>query len=264
VPVHDLRILIAEDNLINQKVALGQLQTLGYPADVVANGREVLELLEALIYDVILMDCQMPEMDGYDATRRIREIEGRTRRQRAGRGLQRRRLFIIAMTANAMQGDREKCLAAGMDDYISKPVRAADLQAALERRKYARGGPEAGTTERHDVSDLLDAAMIEELRRLPDEGGVPMLDRLVDLLLEEGPRHIEEIKAAADNREALAAVAHRFKGACLNIGAARVAEVCQEFHSLSATGDRVAIEKAIQRLEDAFEQTRVAFARLRV
>jgi two-component system, sensor histidine kinase and response regulator len=120
------RILLAEDNTINQDVALGQLDRLGYTADVVANGLEALNAVNSKPYDIILMDCMMPEMDGYQATKKIRELE----RQNVN---SRQRLHIIAMTANAMMGDREKCIAVGMDDYVSKPVQLADLRRALEK-----------------------------------------------------------------------------------------------------------------------------------
>jgi CheY-like chemotaxis protein len=121
-PLLQARVLVAEDNLVNQKVATRMLERLGCRVDVAATGSEALRMLEMFPYDVVFMDCNMPELDGFDAAAEVRRREG------AGR-----RLPIVAMTAYAMQGDRERCLAAGMDDYISKPVTLGDLQAALER-----------------------------------------------------------------------------------------------------------------------------------
>ncbi len=123
------RVLLAEDNIVNQKVALGQLKKIRCPADTVANGLEVIDALQRFSYPVIFMDCQMPEMDGYEATRLIRKRERDTVQPCPWRAP----VYIIALTASAMQGDREKCLGVGMDDYISKPVRTVDLRAALER-----------------------------------------------------------------------------------------------------------------------------------
>jgi CheY-like chemotaxis protein len=132
-PFGPLRILLAEDNLVNQKVVVSQLKKLGYDAATAANGVEALSALEQGSYDVIFMDCHMPEMEGYEAVRRIRE------RESTRDGSNRASVYIVALTASAMEGDREKCLAAGMNDYLSKPTRLDDLYAALGRFRKTAG-----------------------------------------------------------------------------------------------------------------------------
>jgi CheY-like chemotaxis protein len=122
---HPLRILLAEDNAVNQKLALRLLEQMGYRADVASNGLEAIESVERQTYDVLLMDVQMPDMDGLDASRAIRKLKNLIQPR------------IVAMTANAMQGDREMCLAAGMDDYISKPIRVLELIEALNKIKHS-------------------------------------------------------------------------------------------------------------------------------
>jgi two-component system, sensor histidine kinase and response regulator len=134
LPLDKVHILLAEDNTVNQKVALAQLQKLRYKANAVANGLEVLEAMQQISYDIILMDCQMPEMDGYETTQALRQREQNLENACPWHAP----VYIIAMTANAMQGEREKCIAVGMDDYLSKPVRTAELQTALERWKLAQ------------------------------------------------------------------------------------------------------------------------------
>jgi len=134
-----VRLLVVEDNPVNQKVLMRQLDRLGYRADAVSNGLEALAVVHSVPYDGILLDCQMPEMDGYEAARRIRELESRQALPGSGRpagvegrGNPSRHLVIIAITAHALAGDREKCLQAGMDDYIAKPVRIEELREKLE------------------------------------------------------------------------------------------------------------------------------------
>ena len=118
----NIRILVAEDNVVNQKVAIRMLQRMGLRADVAANGHEAVQMFGLVPYDVILMDCHMPELDGYEASRQIRRLEA------VGRSV-----VIVAMTAEAMAGAREACLASGMDDYISKPVKVQDLLTVLQK-----------------------------------------------------------------------------------------------------------------------------------
>jgi len=134
-PLPKMRILLAEDNRVNQKVAVALIQKIGLSADVVANGYEVLSALQRISYDVVFMDCQMPEMDGYEATQAIRRLENEPTKPCPWKSP----LHIIAMTANAMQGDRERCLAVGMNDYVSKPVRVTELHAALSRWRPHQG-----------------------------------------------------------------------------------------------------------------------------
>jgi CheY-like chemotaxis protein len=144
-------MLLAEDNDINQLIARGLLRKLGYSVDIVANGLAALEALKSIPYDVIFMDCQMPEMDGYDAARTIRKQE-----EGSGQGFNGKTpVHIIAITANAMQGDREKCLAAGMDDYISKPIRLPELQAVLERWRAGHQGQPIAASPPIDASSFM-------------------------------------------------------------------------------------------------------------
>ncbi len=166
-----VHVLIAEDNAVNRKVALGQLRQLGYRADLAANGVEALEALSRLPYDVILMDCQMPEMDGYEATCRIRRM-----------GLP---VHIIALTANAMEGDREECLAAGMNDYISKPVRASDLAEKL--RAWRSGEPAKAMVADAVPTVEEDAIGAVEIAQLRKEFAGEGIGELLQIFKEEGP-----------------------------------------------------------------------------
>jgi PAS domain S-box-containing protein len=248
------RILIAEDNLINQKVALGQLRNLGYQAQAVSNGRLVLEAIEKSDFDIILMDCEMPEMDGFQTTAEIRRREG------AGR-----RTTIIAMTANAIDGDSDRCLASGMDDYLSKPVKSevlfgklqqwtkpagvdpSDQRLSLERKSDSNGPPE--------VIDFSVLASLKDLQQ-PDEPD--FVTELIDLFLADTASQLENLRLALSTNEVaeVRRVAHFMKGSSANIGAVRMAALCQEleikdFDNRANGSDSVML---MVRLEDEFHQ----------
>jgi CheY-like chemotaxis protein/HPt (histidine-containing phosphotransfer) domain-containing protein len=250
-----VRILLAEDNIVNQKVALRQLEHLGYAADAVANGIEVLEALERIPYDVVLMDCQMPEMDGYEATRQIREREGDSRRTP-----------IIAMTANALEGDRERCLEAGMDDYISKPVKRETLSAAIERwvERKAGGADSDGSEGFRSIDagsvSVIDPGVIEELRGLQSPADPGFFNHLIDLFIEETPHRLAAIRTAIEssNQDALAHEAHALKGSSAHLGATRMDALCEILEAQGRAGSIGGAGAMLSVLEEEFARVRSA------
>jgi signal transduction histidine kinase/ligand-binding sensor domain-containing protein/DNA-binding NarL/FixJ family response regulator len=217
-----LRILVAEDNVVNQKVALLLLQRLGYAADLAADGEETLAALRRQRYDVILMDVQMPGMDGLETTRRIRDEWPAAERPR-----------IIAVTANALREDRETCLSAGMDDYLSKPVLLEDLRAALCRGLGAAMPAPLPTTAANGDMESLDPKYIDQLWQLQARTGQELVSPIIDRFLAEAPRRLEELRlalAAKDDRH-LVFVAHAFKGSGAQLGARRLAQICQDLET---------------------------------
>jgi CheY-like chemotaxis protein/HPt (histidine-containing phosphotransfer) domain-containing protein len=249
-PPGQLRVLLAEDNSINQKVALRQLLKLGHQADAVANGLEVVEALRIIPYDVVLMDCQMPEMDGYEATRHVRQEEAQPA---AAGGKSRKRAYIIALTANALAGDREKCLAAGMDDYISKPMQLTELEVALQRAGAFLNAPGQNAEKlpppRTDSSlPMLDFAVLASLRELGEPGEANPLREFIDLFLEDSSLHLAKISEAFAKTDSLrvAATVHTLRGAAANLGARRLAALCAEVESLARAGN---LPQAFARME---------------
>jgi two-component system, sensor histidine kinase and response regulator len=248
---HSVRILLAEDNPVNQKLALRQLAKLGYPSQAVANGLEVLTAFEQGDYDIILMDCQMPEMDGREATRQIRQREkqGHTRRLTP--------VYIIALTANALTGDRESCLAAGMDDYISKPVRLHELQDAL-----LRGANSLSAREESFEIGLepppVNPEVLDTLRSLRMENEPDPLTELVDLFLHDTPVRLENIGAAISsaNPSQLDAAAHCLKGSASNLGAAQLAKFSAQLVHHAREGRIAESQPIFQKLTAEFERVR--------
>ena len=251
-----LRILLADDNPINQRVGQSVLQKLGYRAELVTNGVEVLQALEQNTFDLIFLDVQMPEMDGLEASRRIAERYGADRRPR-----------IIAMTGNALMGDREKCLAAGMDDYISKPIRIAELQAAIERwGPTKKRRTETTTFLRKDsgqTADLLDSNVLAELREMPPTEGVSMLRELIDLFLDSAPKRITQIRESAHQPTNLAFHAHALKSMSLNMGAQKIVELTKRIEDMGRDGNLNDSAQLISELENAFILTRAQLEAIR-
>ena len=227
-----LRILLAEDNAINQKVALRLLERLGYGADVVGDGRQVLARLDHAAYDVILMDVQMPEMDGLEASRAICARWAASERPR-----------IIAMTAEAMQGDRDKCLAAGMDDYIVKPVTLDRLAAALAKCRplAAATAPEVAVVppvekQRIAAGTALDRDVLDQLRE--DLGGTAALREVIRSFLDQTPSVLSALRDAAARADvpSIRRVAHMIKGTSSILGARELSEQCAEIERVGQTG----------------------------
>ncbi|HWD18650.1 MAG TPA: response regulator [Verrucomicrobiae bacterium] len=220
IPPEKVRVLLAEDNVINQKVATAQLRKMGYAPDVASNGVEAFELAKKTNYDVILMDCQMPQMDGYEATGQIRLHE-------KAAGL--KPVYIIAMTANAMQGDREKCIAAQMNDYLSKPVKDSDLRATLERALViqteadgkdvvlpAEPEPDVVIPQTVDEEGLVD---VERLEAAANEDP-KMMEELVELYFAQARDLMNGLRAAINSGSAkdVDHFAHKLVGASLACG----------------------------------------------
>lgn len=230
------RILVAEDNATNRKVAIGLLRELGYSADAVANGADAVAMLTQEPYDIVLMDCQMPGMDGYEATKLIREH---------GLGV-----HIIAMTANAMEGDREKCIAAGMNDYVAKPVRTVALRAALERWKMEISPPQLSQAAEEAFAKAkqippVDAGEIEILIR--ESGGIG-LSEFVAAFEEDSLHMLDELRNAvtAMSSTDLARAAHAMRGSGANFGASHLVELCQKLEEYSRKGDLVAATPIVE------------------
>ncbi|MCF7707695.1 MAG: PAS domain-containing protein, partial [Verrucomicrobia bacterium] len=249
-----VRILLAEDNIVNQKVSLRQLRKLGYTADAVANGIEVIQAISSIPYDIILMDCQMPEMDGYDATRRIRQIENEASSE--GRPCQHH--YIIALTANALQGDREKCLASGMNDYISKPVQIADLQISLYRAVSATSprDEQPADPEQPAAEEVLDSNALAGLRELRIPGEPDPLVELVDLFLEDAPKKLERIKTSlkSNDTKTLTIAAHSLKGSSSNLGARKLSSLCAELENQAKANNTVESPALIDKIEIEFDR----------
>ncbi len=247
---HPLRILLAEDNVVNQKVALRLLGQMGYRADVAGNGLEAIDAIERQTYDVVLMDVQMPELDGFGASREI------NRRWPAERPR------IVAMTANAMQGDRELCEAAGMDDYVAKPIRVEELVAALERSRSRsdamRHDPKAKAATAgalHGAGDgatSIDTAVVDSLTSTM---GSPFIAELIDTFGEDARELIAALRRglADGDVDVFRRAAHSLKSTSETLGATRLAAMAKELEAMARAGNIDGTQDRIDRLAAEYD-----------
>ena len=253
-----LRILLVEDMPLNQKVALHMLQKLGYGADVASNGLEALSSLRRQDYDLVFMDVQMPEMDGLQATRCI-----------CKEWLPPKRPWIVAMTANAMQGDREECLNAGMNDYVSKPVRIEALMEIFHNYQNLQhsSNQDSDSTvvfnrEKSQSSALpvIDTQILQELKDMAGDDGDEMVTELIDSYLEDAAPKPLEIRRAIDKYDAelLRNCAHTLKSLSVTIGAVLLAQVCTELEAIGRSGTTFGASTIVKKLDTEYQRVETA------
>ena len=232
LPTARLDVLLAEDNAVNQRLAASLLERRGHRVTTVPNGRDALAAIEAHAFDVVLMDVQMPEMGGLEATAAIRRHERGTRSY----------LPIVAMTAHAMKGDRERCLGAGMDEYLTKPLDPTQLYEAVER--VSNGSTKAACLHAPATSGMYEAVLARV------GGDVQLLADISRLFVNELPGHLEQIRSALDARDALALrrAAHGLKGAAANFEASTVVDAARTLEEIGRSGKFVDDERAWIRL----------------
>jgi signal transduction histidine kinase/HPt (histidine-containing phosphotransfer) domain-containing protein len=261
-------ILLVEDDFVNRQVAMRMIETIGYRADAVDNGRAALEMLSRSEYAVILMDCQMPELDGYTATREIRRREGATRHTP-----------IIGLTAHALTGDREICVRAGMDDYLTKPVTPEDLTEIIDKWVTAMGSLKAAaiSTEgrsnnggthgsvgaaRPDVTPAVDAAVLAELREYQKPGEADFVTELIGVFQDDLAVRLDQMKAGlqAGDAHQISQAAHALKGASGELGATVMREICCRLEMSTAGGSIVEAPAMMRELEVETDRVRTALA----
>ena len=244
------RILVAEDHPVNQMVAVGLLERLGYRADVVSNGREAVEALKRGRYDLVLMDCQMPDMDGFEATRTIRQSEPSDRR-----------IPILALTADATERGREECLGSGMDDYVTKPIDRAHLREALLRWLPAEPDADSDLAEAPEQKSTPAALELSQLNSVVGDDPAK-IRRYLELFASTTGTLMDQIGVSIDRREApgLCRLSHTLKGACGNIGAVEMAGLARQLEHAAKAEDWSQAGDLWRELTGSFERTRAMAA----
>ena len=259
------RILLAEDNVVNQRVVVAMLRKLGFATDTVGTGLEAIHALDAAAYDLVLMDCQMPESDGFEATAKIRQKSAPICH-----------VPIVAITAHALTGDREKCLAVGMNDFLSKPVKLEDLQATLAKWFPPPEGhiapspqvplptPAVANEPTPAAQPLcsLDPAAVGRLRRLAQATDPALLKRIFDAFLEDSDKRVVALRAAviAGDEIGLGRVAHAVKGSCLSVGAAKMAAICLQLQETNRSHEHAGLLRLIDEMARELEEVKGAIS----
>lgn len=246
-----LRILVADDNDVNLRVLSLQLRMLGLSCDTVRDGQDVLDTLRRKTYDVLFLDCQMPRLDGYRTALSVRDAE------RSGAP----RAVIIALTAHALRGEREKCLAVGMDDYLTKPLTLESLQAALTRWTGRVPGPHQGDVAPLVTTDAaIDGAVLASLRILQVPDDPDMLAEVIELFLAKATRILQDVQAAraSGDLERLAELVHELKSGAGTLGARRLADLCTQAEDLCRAGAQPRIEESIVAIQWEFERVQAS------
>jgi CheY-like chemotaxis protein/HPt (histidine-containing phosphotransfer) domain-containing protein len=242
-----LSLLVAEDNPVNQKLLLRILERMGYRADLAANGVEAIDALKRKEYDIIFMDVEMPEMDGLEATRRIVR-DGR----KDGKPV------IIGTTAYAMEGDMKKCFDAGMDHYISKPIKVEEIQLAIEQWGPPHGSAPEAVGSRSIEATFIDSGRIKEINAIAGANDPHLLRQLVEIYLEEYPKSLEQARqcVAGNDIARLLTVAHRLKGSSINLGITPVADLCRKIEQSGKVSGMSAVLPMVEALEDLSDRVR--------
>jgi two-component system, sensor histidine kinase and response regulator len=257
-------LLVVEDNPVNQEVAKMMLEALGYRVDLAENGIQAVEKAMEISYDLILMDCQMPQMDGYDATRLIRE---RGVADDGENGVQ-RPMTIIAMTGNSTDEERDRCLSIGMDDFLEKPFTIEELRNILDR--WIPCGPAAGTARVQDkpaIADTspIDRRLLDNISSLQREGAQDILGKVIDHYITRSPDFIRKLQegVAANDGEVMRSIAHSFKSGSANLGALRLAEICAEMERCGGTNTMEMNKEILARIESEYEVVTSALVAVR-
>ena len=250
------RVLIVDDDAINRLVASSQLEDLGFEHEAVENGVRALQSVEHQAFDAILMDCQMPELDGYETTRRIRLLE------ESGR-----RTVVIAVTAHAMKGERERCLSAGMDDYVSKPLRGEDLRRVLERWLPSGEGRRGVDPDRSTITPegaitnpnqrlAIDPEPLAAARELGLKTGQDLAGQMIEIFRKEGPTRVGRMQQALaeKDRHTLAETAHSLGGSARYLGAMGLAKRCRELEEMLEHEDLEGVQAGLKALEEEHQR----------